>query len=114
MAEIEAAVKQLPGNNYEFTQPIQMRMNELISGVRADVAIKLYGDDLETLVEVGKQLEAVAKSVPGAADVKLEQATGLPLLTITPNPEGLVRYGLNQVAAGEPAGAVALPGRGAR
>ncbi len=101
VAEIEAAVKQLPGNNYEFTQPIQMRMNELISGVRADVAIKLYGDDLDTLVEIGKQLEAVAKAVPGAADVKLEQATGLPLLTITPNPEGLVRYGLNQVAVQE-------------
>ncbi len=101
VAEIEAAVKQLPGNNYEFTQPIQMRMNELISGVRADVAIKLYGDDLDTLVEVGKQLEAVAKAVPGAADVKLEQATGLPLLTITPNPDGLVRYGLNQVAVQE-------------
>ena len=104
VAEIEAAVKQLPGNNYEFTQPIQMRMNELISGVRADVAIKLYGDDLDTLVAVGKQIEAVAKAVPGAADVKLEQATGLPLLTITPNPEGLVRYGLNQVAVQEAVG----------
>ena len=104
VAEIEAAVKQLPGNNYEFTQPIQMRMNELISGVRADVAIKLYGDDLATLVEVGKQLEQVAKTVPGAADVKLEQSTGLPLLTITPNPEGLVRYGLNQVAVQEAVG----------
>jgi len=101
VAEIEVAVKQLPGNNYEFTQPIQMRMNELISGVRADVAIKLYGDDIETLVEVGEKLEAVARTVPGAADVKLEQATGLPLLTITPNPEGLVRYGLNQVAVQE-------------
>ena len=104
VAEIETAVKQLPGNNYEFTQPIQMRMNELISGVRADVAIKLYGDDLETLVEVGKQLEEVAKAIPGAADVKLEQATGLPLLTITPNPEGLVRYGLNQVAVQDAVG----------
>ena len=95
VAEIEAAVKELPGNNYEFTQPIQMRMNELISGVRADVAIKLYGDDLDTLVEVGKSIEQVAKSVPGAADVKLEQATGLPLLTITPDRNALVRYGLN-------------------
>ncbi|MDZ4054435.1 MAG: CusA/CzcA family heavy metal efflux RND transporter, partial [Phenylobacterium sp.] len=104
VAEIEAAVKQLPGNNYEFTQPIQMRMNELISGVRADVAIKLYGDDLDTLVEIGKLLEAVAKTVPGAADVKLEQATGLPLLTVTPNPEGLVRYGLNQVAVQDAVG----------
>jgi heavy metal efflux system protein len=95
LAEIETAVKQLPGNNYEFTQPIQMRMNELISGVRADVAIKLYGDDLEQLVEVGEKIEAVAKAVPGAADVKLEQATGLPLLTVTTDREALVRYGLN-------------------
>jgi cobalt-zinc-cadmium resistance protein CzcA len=95
VAEIEAAVKQLPGNNYEFTQPIQMRMNELISGVRADVAIKLYGDDLDTLAEVGERIEAVAKSVPGAADVKLEQVSGLPLLTIAPDRQALVRYGLN-------------------
>ena len=95
VAEIETAVKQLPGNNYEFTQPIQMRMNELISGVRADVAIKLYGDDLDTLVEVGKRIEAVAGSVAGAADIKLEQTTGLPLLTITPDRNALVRYGLN-------------------
>ena len=101
VAEIEAAVKQLPGNNYEFTQPIQMRMNELISGVRADVAVKLYGDDLATLVEVGERLEAVTKAIDGAADVKLEQATGLPLLTITPKPEALVRYGLNPVAVQE-------------
>jgi cobalt-zinc-cadmium resistance protein CzcA len=95
VAGIEAAVKQLPGNNYEFTQPIQMRMNELISGVRADVAIKLYGDDLDTLVDVGRRIEAVARSVPGAADVKLEQTTGLPLLTITPDRRALARYGLN-------------------
>ena len=95
VAEIEAAVKQLPGNNYEFTQPIQMRMNELISGVRADVAIKLYGDDLEMLVEVGERIQAVAESVQGSADVKLEQVTGLPLLTVTPDRQALVRYGLN-------------------
>jgi cobalt-zinc-cadmium resistance protein CzcA len=95
VAEIEQAVKQIPGNNYEFTQPIQMRMNELISGVRADVAIKLYGDDLDTLVSVGKQIEAAAKRVEGAADVKLEQATGLPLLTVTPDRNALAGYGLN-------------------
>ena len=95
VAEIETAVKRLPGNNYEFTQPIQMRMNELISGVRADVAIKLYGDDLERLLETGQRIEAVAKAVPGAADVKIEQATGLPLLTIVPDRQALVRYGLN-------------------
>jgi cobalt-zinc-cadmium resistance protein CzcA len=95
VSEIEAAVRKLPGNNYEFTQPIQMRMNELISGVRADVAIKLYGDDLETLVEVGERIEAVARTVPGAADVKLEQATGLPLLSVTPDRAALAGYGLN-------------------
>ncbi|MGB4859973.1 MAG: CusA/CzcA family heavy metal efflux RND transporter, partial [Dokdonella sp.] len=95
VAEIETAVKKLPGNNYEFTQPIQMRMNELISGVRADVAIKVFGDDLDTLVEVGERIEKVAKSIPGAADVKLEQSTGLPMLTITPDRNALVLYGLN-------------------
>jgi cobalt-zinc-cadmium resistance protein CzcA len=95
VGEIEAAVKQIPGNNYEFTQPIQMRMNELISGVRADVAIKLHGDDLDTLVEVGKRIESVAKSVPGAADVKLEQATGLPVLSVKPDRQALAGYGLN-------------------
>lgn len=93
--EIEAAVKALPGNNYEFTQPIQMRMNELISGVRADVAINLYGDDLETLLAVGKKIEAVAKTVPGAADVRVEQASGLPLLSVLPDRQALASYGLN-------------------
>ena len=95
VAEIETAVKLLPGNNYEFTQPIQMRMNELISGVRADVAIKVYGDDLDTLVEVGKAIEKIAAQIPGAADVKLEQTTGLPLLAVIPDRAALVRYGLN-------------------
>jgi cobalt-zinc-cadmium resistance protein CzcA len=98
VAEIEAAVKQLPGNNYEFTQPIQMRMNELISGVRADVAVKVFGDDLDTLVATGQAIERLIATVAGAADVKLEQATGLPLLNIVPDAAGLARYGLNQVA----------------
>jgi cobalt-zinc-cadmium resistance protein CzcA len=95
VAEIEAAVSVLPGNNYEFTQPIQMRMNELISGVRADVAIKVHGDDLDTLAELGEQIQRVAAGIEGAADVNLEQTTGLPLLSITPDPAGLVRHGLN-------------------
>lgn len=94
VAEMEAAVRTIPGNNYEFTQPVQMRMNELIAGVRAEVAIKLYGDDLEQLAEVGAQIEAVASRINGAADVKLEQITGLPLLTITPDRTALARYGL--------------------
>ena len=85
----------MPGNNYEFTQPIQMRMNELIAGVRADVAVKVYGDDLEMLMELGDAVEGIAKQVAGAADVKLEQVTGLPLLTITPDRAALARYGLD-------------------
>ncbi len=95
IAELEKAVWTIPGNNYEFTQPVQMRMNELIAGVRADVAIKVYGDDLGTLTEVGKVVERIAKQVPGAADVKLEQVTGLPMLSILPNRAALARYGLS-------------------
>src|SRR3546814_11729151 len=72
-----------------------MRFNELISGVRADVAIKVFGDDLDTLVEVAEQIEEVTNQVSGASDVKTEQATGLPLLTVVPDREALARYGLN-------------------
>jgi cobalt-zinc-cadmium resistance protein CzcA len=92
--EMDAAVRAIPGNNYEFTQPVQMRMNELIAGVRAEVAIKVFGDDLDTLVDLGQQVEKVAAGVAGAADVKLEQSTGLPLLTVQPDRAALARYGL--------------------
>lgn len=95
LAELEQAVEQLPGNNYEFTQPIQMRTNELISGVRADVAVMVFGDDLDTLLSVGKRIAAVASKVPGAADVRVEETSGLPLLTVTPNRAALAGYGLN-------------------
>jgi cobalt-zinc-cadmium resistance protein CzcA len=98
VAEIEQAVEQLPGNNYEFTQPIQMRFNELISGVRSDVAVKVYGDDLDALMKVGASIEKVMNGVPGASDVKVEQTSGLPLLTITPDRVALARYGLNPEA----------------
>jgi heavy metal efflux system protein len=92
--EMDAAVRAIPGNNYEFTQPVQMRMNELIAGVRAEVAIKVFGDDLDTLVDLGERVEKVAAGVAGAADVKLEQSTGLPLLTVQPDRAALARYGL--------------------
>ncbi len=92
---INEAIAAVPGNNYEFTQPIQMRTNELISGVRADVAVKLYGDDLDQLVRTASRIEAVMKRVPGAADVKAEQLTGLPLLTLEPDRAALANYGLN-------------------
>ncbi|MBC7818915.1 MAG: efflux RND transporter permease subunit, partial [Planctomycetaceae bacterium] len=93
--EMQAAVGLIPGNNYEFTQPIQMRFNELISGVRADVAVKVFGDDLDELLAAGGQIEDLLASVPGAADVKVEQVTGLPVLQITPDRAALARYGLN-------------------
>ena len=95
VAEVEAEMKKIPGNNYEFTQPVQMRMNELIAGVRAEVAVKLYGDDLDQLAQIGSQIEDAAGSIPGAADVKLEQISGLPLMTITPDLDALARYGVS-------------------
>jgi cobalt-zinc-cadmium resistance protein CzcA len=93
--ELNAAVQQIPGNNYEFTQPVQMRLNELIAGVRADVAVKLFGEDLDTLLETGGELETIISSIPGAEDVKLEQVTGLPVLSVTPRRAMLARYGIN-------------------
>ena len=95
VAEMEAAAKNIPGNRYEFTQPIQMRFNELIAGVRTDLAVKVYGDDLDTLVELAEQIEKVVATVPGASDVRAEQATGLPMLTVTPDREKLAYYGLD-------------------
>jgi cobalt-zinc-cadmium resistance protein CzcA len=95
VAEMEAVAKSIPGNQYEFTQPIQMRFNELIAGVRSDLAVKVYGDDLQTLVELAEQIERVVATVPGAADVRTEQATGLPIITVTPDREKLAYYGLD-------------------
>src|SRR3546814_4304706 len=95
---MEAAVATIPCNKYEFTQLVQMRMIELIAGVRAEVAVKVYGDDLDRLAELGAQIEAVANGVAGAADVQLEQTTGLPLLTITPDRAALARSGLSVAA----------------
>lgn len=93
--EIKAAMLTYPGNKYEFTQPIEMRFNELISGVRADLAVKVFGDDLDTLLATAKVIEGVMGSIPGAADIQVEQATGLPILSVIPNREALARYGLS-------------------
>ncbi|HWM71248.1 MAG TPA: CusA/CzcA family heavy metal efflux RND transporter [Steroidobacteraceae bacterium] len=95
LEEIEGAARSLPGSNYEFTQPIQMRMNELLSGVRADVAIRINGDDLDTLNRIAARVAAIAKKVPGAADVRVEDTAGLPMLVVTPDRPALSRYGLN-------------------
>jgi cobalt-zinc-cadmium resistance protein CzcA len=93
--ELEELAARVPGNNYEFTQPIEMRFNELISGVRADVAVKVYGDDLPTLLALGAEIETTLAAVPGGADVALEQMTGLPMLTVEPRRGVLARYGLD-------------------
>jgi cobalt-zinc-cadmium resistance protein CzcA len=95
LAAIEKRVADVPGNNYEFTQPIQMRFNELISGVRSDVGIKIFGDDLDTLLKVGGQVQSVIQAIPGAADVKTEQVSGLPVMTVKLNRPALSRYGLS-------------------
>ncbi len=95
VARIEKALRELPGNNYEFTQPIQMRFNELISGVRSDVAVKVFGDDMQVLLDTGKKIEEALKLIVGSADVEIEQTSGLPILTIAINREKLARYGLN-------------------
>jgi cobalt-zinc-cadmium resistance protein CzcA len=95
VAEMQAAVEQIPGNNYEFTQPIQMRFNELLSGVRADVAIKVFGDDLDALLATGGEIEDIVADIAGAQDVKVEQITGLPVLQVTPDRNALARFGLN-------------------
>ncbi|TAJ72454.1 MAG: CusA/CzcA family heavy metal efflux RND transporter [Phenylobacterium sp.] len=95
VAEMKAAVAPIPGNNYEFTQPIQMRFNELLSGVRADVAIKVFGDDLDRLLALGDEIKAVVAGVEGAEDVGVEQVAGLPVLQVRPDRAALARVGLS-------------------
>ncbi len=92
---MEASLRELPGNNYEFTQPIQMRFNELISGVRADLGIKVFGDDLATLERTADEILQTLRSVPGAADARVEQVSGLPVLSVVPRRTTLARYGLS-------------------
>ncbi|WP_422016168.1 efflux RND transporter permease subunit [Reyranella sp.] len=94
VAAIEKRVSDVPGNNYEFTQPIQMRFNELISGVRSDLGIKIFGDDLDTLLALANKVQSVVQRVPGAADVRTEQVSGLPMLTVKPSRAALARYGV--------------------
>ena len=95
VAEMEEAVAKLPGNNYEFTQPIQMRFNELISGVRSDLGIKVFGDDLQQLEATANAISEVVEGIDGAADVRVEQVSGLPMLTVTPKRLVLARYGVS-------------------
>ena len=92
---IAEAVAKVPGNNYEFTQPIEMRFNELISGVRSDVAVKVFGEDFVAMERTANQIAMVLKNVKGAEDVKIEQTSGLPMLEVKLNKEAIARYGMN-------------------
>ncbi len=107
---IELTVAVLPGNNYEFTQPIQMRFNELISGVRGDVAVNVFGDDFASMQRTAARVLDVLQNVPGSADSKVEQTTGLPVMTIDTDRASAARYGLN-VADVQEVVAVAIGGR---
>ncbi len=112
----EALEKQVPdGASFGFSQPIELRVAELISGVRSDIAIKLFGDDLDTLKTSADQIAAVVNKVHGAEDVKVEATTGLPQLQIKPDRAAIARYGLNvedvntlieSIVAGKEAGQV--------
>ena len=95
LEHLEKSLRELPGNNYEFTQPIQMRFNELISGVRTDFAVKIYGDDLEQLRISAQNILGVLQKLEGVADPRVEQVNGLPLLTINPKRHTLASYGMD-------------------
>ncbi|CAG0982391.1 Nickel and cobalt resistance protein CnrA [Myxococcaceae bacterium] len=109
---IEASLEGLLGNNYEFTQPIEMRFNELIAGVRGDVAVKVFGDDFGELAPVAQQIASILQSTSGAADVRMEQIAGLPLLSLDVNRSAIARYGLT-VAEVQDVAAIAVGGRAA-
>jgi len=95
MAELQQAAATLPGSNYELSQPIQLRFNELISGVRSDVAVKVFGDDMDVLNATAAKVAAALQKVDGASEVKVEQTSGLPVLTINIDRDKAARYGLN-------------------
>jgi len=103
--EISKAVSQLPGNVYEFTQPIQMRFNELLAGVRSDIAVKIFGDDFEAMLKAARQVAASLKSVQGAVDVKVEPIGGLPVLEIKVDKAAIARRGLSASAVQDVIGA---------
>ena len=95
LRRIEAKMKPLIGNRTEIQQPIQMRFNELIAGVRADVAIKLYGDDLDQMSEQANRIASVVRQIPGAGDVSAEQTSGAPTFDVKIDRQAVARYGLS-------------------
>ncbi|WP_418145693.1 CusA/CzcA family heavy metal efflux RND transporter [Variovorax paradoxus] len=110
LAAVREEVEKLPGNSYEFSQPIQLRFNELISGVRSDVAVKIFGDDMEVLNKTAAEVSGTLGKIPGAAEVKVEQTTGLPMLTVNIDRAKTARYGLN-VGDVQDAVSIAVGGR---
>ncbi len=112
LADIRATVETLPGNAYEFSQPIQLRFNELISGVRSDVAVKLFGDDMAVLEKQAQAIAAQLGRLAGAAEVKIEQTGGLPFLNIDIDREKAARYGL-AIGAIQDTVSAAIGGKGA-
>ncbi len=110
IANIKKAVSKVPGNNYEFTQPIQMRFNELISGVRSDVAVKVFGDDMSLMTKTANDISAVLSSIQGGQDIKVEQTTGLPILTINIDRQKIARLGVN-IAEVQEAISIAINGK---
>lgn len=110
IAQLQQAAATVPGSNYELSQPIQLRFNELVSGVRSDVAVKVFGDDMAVLNQTAAKIAATLQTVPGASEVKVEQTTGLPVLTINIDRDKAARYGLN-VAEVQEAIAIAVGGR---
>jgi heavy metal efflux system protein len=110
VAQMQKAVANVPGNNYEFTQPIQMRFNELISGVRSDVAVKVFGDDMDVMNESAEEISTVLSGIQGGEDVKVEQTTGLPILTVNIDRQKIARLGVN-VADVQEAISIAMNGR---
>lgn len=95
VAEVQKAADEIPGSQYEISQPIQLRFNELISGVRSDIGIKIFGDDLETLLRSAREVQAAVAPIRGVADLKIEQVAGLPILTVKPDRGALARYGIS-------------------
>jgi cobalt-zinc-cadmium resistance protein CzcA len=110
VAQIKLEAGKYAGNAYEFSQPIQLRFNELISGVRSDVAVKVYGDEMEVLAGTGNKIAEVLQRIPGATEVKVEQTGGLPMLTVQIDREKTARYGLN-IGEVQEALAIATGGR---
>lgn len=88
-------VNQIPGNNSEFSQPIELRFNELISGVRSDIGVKVFGDDMQVLNQEAEKIAQQLRSIPGASEVKVEQTDGLPLLNVDVDHALAAQYGLS-------------------